>query len=614
MKRSAATCLIQIGVLEKHVDDVIRALCKSPLLQFTDFALRREYGNLIEPCAPSEKLYIYPSLVSRINAIISSLRIPEPKGVKSAPLEGKLSDEIVREAEHLCTSLENLKASIISKEEEIKKIKSEIKEIELMIEELDKLRRMRRVGVRRRIAELRAKLGANPEGKLEGLKHKLSVLESEKKKLENELKELVRTRGPELYAYREMLQIEVVFEEIKSIGGRVGRLRVFEAWTPRDKIPEVERVLNEVTNGCYILEEAKLEIYEEAEAPTHIETPRYLRSYQALVNGFGTPTNYEINPSFLMFITFPVIFGFMFGDVGHGLILLVGALYFMYLRHKGVKIFDLLEPVVQGCDLLLYCAISSILVGFLFYGTMFGSETWYRQLFGDPPIPLASLHEPIPLLKLSVFIGIFHITMGLLLGVINKVRNGEVKEALTGPFTWLIFYLIAGSLFAYYCFVVGRASRFIADMFTFDTSKLPLPIPPLLLIITPFVLMLVVRVKFEEPAEGFGSALESFIASLSNTISYGRIFAFFLVHHSISKIGLIGGIEEAVTPMGLFSFAMVTFLVVTIELLATFMQTLRLHWVEWFLKFYEGAGTPFRPTTLPARHFTRVEFAVPLPP
>ncbi|MEM4700005.1 MAG: V-type ATPase 116kDa subunit family protein [Candidatus Nezhaarchaeales archaeon] len=604
--RSRATYLIRFGVLEEHVDDVIRTLCRSPLLQFTDFTLRKEYGDLIEPCAPSEKLYTYPSLISRINSVIQSLRIPAPKDVRPAPPEGKLGDEVVSEAERLCAKLENLRASIISKEEEIKKIKAEIKEIEAMMEELEKLREMRRVGIRRRIAELRTKLGANPEGRLEGLRSKLSMLENEKKSLEHELKELAKTQGPSLYAYREMLQIDLVFEEVKSIGGKAGRLRVFEAWVPRDKIPMVEKVLSDVTGGCYLFDVAKLEVYEEAEAPTHIDPPNYLRSWQALVDGFGVPTNYEINPSFLMLITFPVIFGFMFGDVGHGLILLVGGLYFMYLKRKGVKVMELFEPVVRGADLLLYCAISSTLVGFLFYGTLFGSKAWYKLLFGlkEPPIPLASLHEPIPLLKLSIFIGIFHIAMGLILGIVNRVKNGEIKEALTGPFTWLIFYLTAGSLFAYYCFVVGRASRFIVDMFTFDVSKLPLPFPPLLLIIGLFVLMLVVRVKFEEPAEGLGSALESFVASLSNTISYGRIFAFFLVHHSVSEIGLIGGIEEAITPMGLLSFVMATFLVVSIELLATFMQTLRLHWVEWFLKFYEGAGTPFRPTMF-IRHFTK---------
>ncbi|MCX8205578.1 MAG: hypothetical protein N3H31_08010, partial [Candidatus Nezhaarchaeota archaeon] len=305
MKKEIATRLVRFGVLEEHVDAVIRALGRRPLIQFADFALRKEYGDLVEPCAPSEKLYAYSSLISRISVLISSLRIPTPKTVKPAPPEGKLSDVLVSEIERLCTSLENLKTSLSVKEEEMKRTKTEARELETLMEELNKLKKMRRVGVKRRIIELRTKLGLNPEGRLEELKRKLSILEGEKKDLERELEKLVKTRGPELYAYKEMLEIEVAFEEAKALGGRVGRLRVFEAWTMRNRIPEVEKVLSEVTDGCYIFEEAKLEVYEEAEAPTYIEPPRYLRSYQSLVNGFGVPTNYELNPALLMSLTFP---------------------------------------------------------------------------------------------------------------------------------------------------------------------------------------------------------------------------------------------------------------------------------------------------------------------
>lgn len=604
------TTLLQFAVLEEHVDEVIRALGRRELVQFVDFKLTKEYGDLIKPSPPMEELYTYTGLVSRINSLLSTLKIPPPKTPKPAPSEGKLSKETVEAIENLCSRIENLRASVVAKDEEIKRLKAEIKEFEALMKELEELRKLRRVGVRRRIIELRARLGPNPEGRLEEMKHELSKLESEKRELEAELDKVVKEQGPDLYAYKEILENEVVFEEVKGLGGVAGRLRVFEAWTLKKNIPEVKKVLDEVTNGLYLLEEAELLVYEEAEAPTHIEPPRYLKSYQSLVNGFGAPTSYELNPAPLMFITFPIIFGFMFGDVGHGLLLLIGAIYFMYLRAKRAKVFELFEPIVQGADILLYCAISSTIVGGLFYGTVFGSKLWFKQLFHleGPPIPLASLHEPIPLLKLSIFMGIFHILLGLLLDIINKVRNGEVRQALAGPFTWLIFYSVAGGLFAYYVLVVKKTSRFISDMFVFDVSKLPLPMPPLLLILGLFVVMLLIRVRFEEPIEGFGSALESFVASLSNSISYARIFSFFLVHHAISEIGLLGGIEEAVTPMSLFAFVLATFLIMSIELLATFMQTLRLHWVEWFLKFYEGAGRIFSPLTF-IRRYTVVSSA-----
>jgi len=588
--------LIRIGVLEEHVDNVIRALGRKGLVQFTDFTLSG-LGPLVEPAKPSEELFTYSNLVSRIDTLTSSLRIPTPSTRKSSPPEGKLSKEMVKEVEDACVQLENARALVIANEEEVKKVKAEVKELEELLEELERLRKLRRVGVRRRIMEIRARLGPDPEGRLKELEAKLKELEAKGKELKANLERLVKEQGPNLYAYKEILVNEIKFEEVKGISGRAGRLYLFEAWTPKENVARVKQILDEQTEGYYLFEEAKLKVYEEAEAPTRIEAPPALRSYQSLVNGFGVPTSYELNPAFLMFITFPIIFGFMFGDVGHGLLLLIGGLYFYYLRRKGVKVFELFEPIVRGADVLILCAVTSIIIGGLFYGVFFGSNVWYNALFNlkGPPIPLASLHQPIPLLKLSLYIGIFHITLGLLLDIVNRVRNGELRQAVSGPLMWLIFYVTVGGLFMYYSLVVRRASRFISDMFVFDLSKLPIPVPPLIIILGLFIVMLIVRVKLEEPVEGFGSALESFVASMSNTISYARIFAFFLVHHAISEIGLMGGIEHAITPIGLFAFVLATFLIISIELLATFMQTLRLHWVEWFLKFYEGSGKPFTP-------------------
>jgi V/A-type H+-transporting ATPase subunit I len=592
------TTLVRFAVLEECVDDVIRELGRKGLLQFVDFSLRREHGDIIEPCSPAETLYTYSSLAARIGNIISSLRIPPPKTAMPAPPEGRISKELLEKADELCRKLEGLRASLIAKEEEIRRLKE--------AKELEELRRLRRMGVRKTVEELKGRLGAEAEVELKELKQRLKKLEAERREVESKINEAVKTYGSELYAYWEMLQNAAVFEEMKGMGGKAGGLRVFEAWTLRKKVPEVKEAVSRASKGFYLFEEVKLQPYEEAEAPTVIRPPRLLSNYQSLVNAFGTPTSYEVNPALMMSITFPVFFGLMFGDVGHGLLLLIGALYFTYLKRKGAKVHELLEPVAQGSQLLLHCAIAATIVGALFYGTFFGSHKWYQLIFGleGPPFPLASLHKPIPMLKLSIFIGIFHIISGLLLDLIIKVKNGEVKHALVGPFTWLILYSTVGGLFIYYCFAV-RASRFISDLFVFDVSKLPIPAPPLALILGLFVLMMIVRVKFEGLLEGFGSSLEAFVATISHTISYTRIFAFFLVHHAISEIGLLGGIEEGVTVMGLFTFVLANFLIMSIELLATFLQALRLHWVEWFLKFYEGAGKPFTPMSF-SMSFTKV--------
>jgi len=133
-----------------------------------------------------------------------------------------------------------------------------------------------------------------------------------------------------------------------------------------------------------------------------------------------------------------------------------------------------------------------------------------------------------------------------------------------------------------------------------------------MMILIPFVIMILARMLFEEPIEGFGSSLEALAASISNTVSYARIFAFFLVHHAIAELGLFAGIEHlgelvahgsyGAAGLAVIIFVLATTLIMTLELLATFMQSLRLHWVEWFLKFYQGTGRKYEPFTLTTRY------------
>ena len=100
--------------------------------------------------------------------------------------------------------------------------------------------------------------------------------------------------------------------------------------------------------------------------------------------------------------------------------------------------------------------------------------------------------------------------------------------------------------------------------------------------------------------DGFGEALESLIASISNTISYARILALAMAHAAFSKI-LLSFLEMQgpyMAVVGLLMWGVFTvLLIMSFECLLSFIHTLRLHWVEWFLKFFSGNGYPFKPFT-----------------
>jgi len=567
---------LRFAVLEDYVDDVIRALGKLGVIQFIDFSsAMEEFEGLATPVGVSEEFVSkVVSLSSRIESLISAAAIKGEAKVKEVPVKLGPSLKVLDEIQK---RLEELKA-------EYEKVKDD------------------------------------PE----------------------ELKKFAEEKGVELYALKDMVEVERRVHDVKASSGKAGKLFIIQGWVPEAKAAETRKTVEQASEGFYFFEEVKPEVkahhaHEEQAAmpPTLIEHRSFItRNYQPFVTAFGYPSYKEIDPTIIMAITFPIWFGFMFGDVGHGLLLLIGGLYFYWLKRSGIKVPDLLDPIVKGSELLIMCAISSIVIGYLFYGVVFGSHEWYEAIYHGGviavpagyeyltheihcPIPLGTLHHPLFILKMSIYIAFFQIILGLLLDAINKASSGEVKHAVLGPLMWLWLYGTLAALFILYDVTpTTRINTFLKDLFTFNVNELhiPLPIPPLMLFLLPFVVMILARMLFEEPIEGFGSSLEALAASISNTVSYARIFAFFLVHHAVAELGLAAGIEDlghwmavgsyGTAGMAVIIFVLATTLIMTLELLATFMQSLRLHWVEWFLKFYQGTGKKYEPFTFPIRYLS----------
>lgn len=112
-------------------------------------------------------------------------------------------------------------------------------------------------------------------------------------------------------------------------------------------------------------------------------------------------------------------------------------------------------------------------------------------------------------------------------------------------------------------------------------------------LVLPIVLMLVGKGLLEGFMEGFSFMFEAFVSSLGNTVSYGRIMALLLSHAMMSSM-FVTLSEGQGLPVQLLLVGMGTFLVMVLEGLIIFVHTIRLHWVEWFSKFYEGEGMQYK--------------------
>jgi len=395
----------------------------------------------------------------------------------------------------------------------------------------------------------------------------------------------------ELLTLWAMVKEETRITEEKEKFLKSSKTIFFEAWVPESlKKEALERIKSASDGNCMMSEE--FPDLDEKNVPILIkECPRYLQAFGKLECAYGHPSSGDIDPLRIFAITFPILFGIMFADVGQGAILVVAGILFTLLRRKEkfVEKGDIIRYLLISGEMLIYIGISAIFFGFIF-GEFFGPSGVIH------PITLAQIgpfqiggfeptQEPMKMLKFAILVGAVHISTGLILRFLNELRHKHHMIALI-PICWM--WLIFGSLFmwAYW----GGISN-ISLWFSEGSIMLGG------LVIMPLILIFVFAALAEGFMVGVGFTVEVFAETLSHSMSYSRLMALGLIHSAMNYLFLVlGGVEHGVFPLqSIPLIAIGTVLVLVIEGLVVFVHTLRLHWVEWFSTFHSGEGIPFKP-------------------
>jgi V/A-type H+-transporting ATPase subunit I len=292
----------------------------------------------------------------------------------------------------------------------------------------------------------------------------------------------------------------------------------------------------------------------------------------------------EVDPTSVIAFTFPLIFGLMFGDVGHGLILLIGGLTIGLLvkSNQGIK---------NMCWILTACGVGAIIAGLL-YGEFFG-----LKLFA--PLWFSPFNNVFMFLIFSLFVGIIQIMSGLVLEMVNFLFRRNVADAVLTSVPKIAFYV--GAVILIVVYQLNFASWFSG---------------PILLLIIPFAFLVFAKPTFSAFQRFSLSAVEAqneqnslgqrlfeggdlVTRLLSNTISYTRILALLMAHWALILVtytvaGLVG--TASLLSLVLSGIIIVggNVFVIALEGLVVFIHTLRLHFYEWFSKFYQGNGTEFK--------------------
>lgn len=450
-------------------------------------------------------------------------------------------------------------------------------------------------------------------GDLEG---KIAALRKTQDELSTKITDTISEKTESLKAMWGNLRMNELYSRIQSYFSHTQRTVLFTGWLPSSKQPNLDKRIRETsTNQCYLEWREPPNFSSKAsqketgadDAPVELRNPNFLRPFQMLVQNFSIPEYGTIDPTPLVAVAYLAMFGLMFGDVGHGLVIMLSGLL-------GLRLYKKQNNVRHILSLLVWCGAASIVTGVLF-GAYFGTQLFKPLWFDYSGIVSGHgegglVNNIYDVLVITVYFGISVIALGLVLNWTNLVNKRRWFDLI-----FLKEGLLGGVI---YGFGVWAAIYFVQH----DYKELP---GGTLLFI--FIGIPVIILGFKGPLEQalhkgekrqlnvlsfidffmewIVEILEIFTGYLANTLSFMRVaglgiahealmIAFFQIAHMISGEGQFSIWSILVLIAG-------NAMVIVLEGLSAGIQSLRLNYYEFFSKYFSGTGKAYNPVSLRSR-------------
>lgn len=444
----------------------------------------------------------------------------------------------------------------------------------------------------------------SPGKELAKIKEKSKRLAVERAGLEDKLAVFAREKGQIILSVRESLEYEKKLIEAALLLGKTKTANIMNCWAPSKMVPSLVLGLEELTGGAVHVTEEKPQPTEMI--PVMLDNPSLIKPFEAITKSYGLPGYYEVDPTLFMAVSFPLIFGMMFGDVGHGFVILAlgYALSRMEKMSAGLRDF---------ARIFAYCGLTSMFFGFL-YGSVFGLEDVLTPIWFSP---IHHLKEGLvkELIGLSLFVGFVQMLLGIIIDAVNKAYSfGLSKTVLGSVGRVLLFFGVAVLIMKLFGFPVPIISALMGvSEKTLLLAGFAAPVAFILLEEVSHSLHASPSLMSVIGAVGSGllESFESITMFLSNLMSYSRIIILALIHAMLSEVVfMIGHLVQKIPFIGFIAYYGVVFigsvaLILGLEGLVVYVHTIRLHFYEWFTKFYGGGGMPYTPFKLTPRYVTQ---------
>lgn len=443
-----------------------------------------------------------------------------------------------------------------------------------------------------------------PSEVFKSFKKEMDAIDAELNKMESFKRDILKKERQNIISLIESFNLQKVYQDIYQSIDHSGSTTIIEGWVVKKSIPNIAKKFkttfgNRVSLISYDPEELEEVKNKKFNVPVIMENFWFFKPFEDLIFNYGAPLYGSVDPTMIFAVTFLLLFGFMFGDIGQGFVIFLVGLIIRLSKNESLKKQKSLAMIFQ------YAGISAMIFGYL-YGSVFCYEHLHifssinKFIFGlDRPylintdLKSGEISVAINLALISIGIGLVMNLLGILINILNNFFHKKGEDALFSRNG------IAGFVFLFSLFLIFLLVAVFKTSIPFYFLYIILISVLLIIIKSPLYNILFNKRPVFHDGIAFWilhsivELIEIVLITVSNNLSFVRVAAFAVTHALLSFIFL-----EIASKLGMGGFIIVIFgnaIIIGLEGLIVSIQTIRLEYYEFFSKFFLQKGKKFIP-------------------